>query len=263
MGAVLCGLLQWWIDGAADNLLATLLIVLSTVVLYEYLIRSRAILDQPISTLMLLGFNTTTTLVALFAQTLSGLAVTHLLRAPVLTFSLMSGLLLLAIGVHWCYRHLAATVALREWLARRVFQPLGALEAPMSGPSGPWLRFGAVSTLRGNAEFGDVNGKLFQAMGFLQWLPFVIPLYHQRWGKAYCDMRVHFPCWLPSCWSWQASAWRAMPRQLMLIGPFRRVDLLALGGPPGIAHHRTHCGQPGAGCSFWSASPCLQTCRPP
>ena len=45
-----CGLLQWWIDGAADNLLATLLIVLSTVVLYEYLIPSRAILDQPIST---------------------------------------------------------------------------------------------------------------------------------------------------------------------------------------------------------------------
>lgn len=220
-GAVLCGLAQWWIDGSSENLLAVLCIVLSTGVLYEYVIRSRAILDQPISTLMLLGFNTTTTLVALVAQTLSGVAVIHLLRTPVFTFSMMSGLLLLAIGVHWCYRHLAATVALRDWLARRVFQPLGALEAPNVWAIWAMATLGALSTLRGYAEFGDVNGKLFQAMGFLQWLPFVIPLYYQRWGKSYCDMRVHFPLLVAFVLILAGIGLARNARQLMLIGPFQ------------------------------------------
>ena len=91
----------------------------------------------------------------------------------------------------------------------------------MSGPSGPWLRLGRCPHCEAMPNLSDVNGKLFQAMGFLQWLPFVIPLYHQRWGKAYCDMRVHFPLLVTFVLVLAGIGLARNARQLMLIGPFQ------------------------------------------
>lgn len=218
---LLCSLIQIGVDASYENIVATLLILGSTCVLYEYLERSQAIVNEPISSLMLIGFNWTTTWVAFVAQTLSGLGVVHLLRTPMATFGILSGLLLLAIGTHWVYRHLAATMALRQWVAQRVYCPLGALEAPHVWAVWAMASVGALATLRGYAEFGDVNGKLFQAMGFLQWLPFAIPLYYKKWGRDYCDMRVQTPLLIAFVVILAAIGLVRNARQLMLIGPFQ------------------------------------------
>ncbi|MGE5452627.1 MAG: hypothetical protein ACM3VZ_12405 [Acidobacteriota bacterium] len=220
-GAVLCGLIQCGIDASTDNLICTMAIVVSTLCLFEYILRSDCMVAHPVSTLMLIGFNATTTLTALLAQSLSGVAVIHFLRAPVVTFNLLSGLLLLAVAVHWVYRHLAATTALRVWAAEQVFRPLGALEAPNVWALWAMALLGALSTLRGGAAFGDVNGKVFQAIGFLQWLPFIIPLYYKKWGRTYCDMRLHSVLLALFVLALAAIGLARNARQLMLIGPFQ------------------------------------------
>lgn len=178
-------------------------------------------IDHPISGLTLIGFNTTSTLVALIAQSMSGMSFVHALRAPVLTFCLLSSLLLLAVFTHWVYANLAFTQSLRSWIAERVFQPLGLLEAPNVWIIWAMALIGAASTMKGGAAYGDVNGKVFQALSFLQWMPFAIPLYYRKWGRAYCDMRIQSTLLIAFVFVLVAIGLMRNARQLMLIGPFQ------------------------------------------
>lgn len=239
--AVLCGLIQIGVDRSYDNLISVSLVVASSVVLYEYILRSRVMLDHPISGLALIGLNTTSTLVALVAQSLSGMSFVHSLRAPVLTFALLSGLLLLAVFTHWVYASLAFTRSFRNWLAERLFQPLGLLEAPNVWVLWAMALIGAASTLKGGAAFGDVNGKVFQALGFLQWMPFAIPLYYRKWGREYCDMRLQTVLLILFVLLLAGIGLMRNARQLMLIGPFQAAltYFLVASQDPGFVTKRT------------------------
>lgn len=239
--ALVCGLLQVGIDRSYENLISVTLVVLSSMVLYEYIMRSRVMFDHPISGLTLIGLNTTSTLVALIAQSLSGMSFIHSLRAPTLTFGLLSGLLMLAVLTHWIYANLAFTTSIRNWLAERLFQPLGLLEAPNVWVLWAMALIGAASTLKGGAAFGDVNGKVFQALGFLQWMPFAIPLYYRKWGRDYCDMRLQTTLLILFVLLLAAIGLMRNARQLMLIGPFQAAltYFLVAAQDPGLVTRRT------------------------
>lgn len=219
--AVLCGLLQCWLDASVDNLVSVTLVVVSSYVLYEYFLRSGAIVDTPVSSLALIGFNTTACLVSLVAQTLSAQGLVHLLRAPQETFAILSGLLVMAVLVHAAYRNLAFFMSLRQWFAQRVFEPVGALNEPPVWMIWTMAAIGAVSTFKGGAAYGDVGGKFVQALSFLQWLPFVIPIYFKKHGRDYCDMKLQWPLLLSYVLLLAAIGLTRNARQLMLIGPFQ------------------------------------------
>jgi len=216
---LVCGLLQLLIDPSHDNLLSVLLIVGSTLLIYQYLDRSRATVDYPVSSLAIIGFNVTTSLASLVAQTTSWVPVSQLLRGPVLTFSVLAVVSLIAVAVHWVYRHLAATASLRDGLALHVFRPLGVLDAPPIGILWAMACLGALSTLQGGAAFGDAGGKFFQALSFLQWLPFAIPLYYKKYGDAYCDIKKQIPLLIAFTIALMGIGLLRNARQLMLIGP--------------------------------------------
>lgn len=214
-----CGALQLVIDASHDNLWSALLIVGPTLLIYQYLDRSRATVDYPVSSLAIIGFNVTSSLASLVAQTTSWVPVSHLLRGPIATFSVLAAVSVIAVGVHWVYRHLAATVSLRDGLAMHVFRPLGVLDAPPVATLWAMAVLGSMSTLQGGAAFGDAGGKLFQALGFLQWLPFAIPLYHQKYGDRYCNMKKQIPLLIAFTAALMAIGLLRNARQLMLIGP--------------------------------------------
>lgn len=219
LSCLVCGLLQLVIDSSNDNVLSVLLIVGSTLLVYQYLDRSRATVDYPVSSLAIIGFNVTSSLASLVAQTTSWVPVTQLLRGPVLTFSVLAAASLIAVAVHWTYRHLAATVSLRDVLALHVFRPLGVLDAPPIGTLWAMAILGTLSTLQGGAAFGDAGGKLFQALGFLQWLPFAIPLYYKKYGDRYCDIKKQIPLLIAFTITLMGIGLLRNARQLMLIGP--------------------------------------------
>ncbi|MDE2401330.1 MAG: hypothetical protein KGL90_06665 [Burkholderiales bacterium] len=217
--SVICGLLQLLIDPSNDNVLSVVFIVGSTLLIYQYLDRSRSTVDYPVSSLAIIGFNVTSSLASLVAQTVSWSAVSQLLRGPVLTFSVLAGVSLIAVGVHWVYRHLAATAGLRDGLARHVFKPLGVLDTPPVSTLWAMALLGSLSTLQGGAAFGDAGGKLFQALSFLQWLPFAIPLYYKKYGDRYCDIKKQIPLLIAFTIALMGIGVLRNARQLMLIGP--------------------------------------------
>ncbi|CAH0351566.1 hypothetical protein [Aquabacterium sp. CECT 9606] len=219
LACVVCGLLQLVIDRSHDNGLSVLLIVASTLLIYQYLDRSRATVDYPVSSLAIIGFNVTSSLASLVAQTTSWVPVSQLLRAPVLTFSVLAAVSIIAVLVHWIYRHLAATVSLRDGLAMHVFRPLGVLDAPPIATLWAMAMLGALSTLQGGAAFGDAGGKFFQALSFLQWLPFAIPLYYKKYGHRYCDIKKQIPLLIAFTIVLMGIGLLRNARQLMLIGP--------------------------------------------
>lgn len=216
---VVCGLMQLIIDSSNDNMLSVLLIVGSTLLIYQYLDRSRAPVDYPVSSLAIIGFNVTSSLASLVAQTTSWAPVSQLLRGPVLTFSVLAVVSLIAVAVHWIYRHLAVTVSLRDGLALHVFRPLGVLDAPPIGTLWAMAILGSLSTLQGGAAFGDAGGKFFQALGFLQWLPFAIPLYYKKYGDRYCDIKKQIPLLIAFTIVLMGIGLLRNARQIMLIGP--------------------------------------------
>lgn len=219
--AVLCGLAQVGLDSSSDNLVSVALVVSSSFFLYEYLLQSNAVVDTPVSSLALIGFNSSACLVSLIAQTLSAQGLVHLLRAPQETFAMLSGLLVMAILVHAAYRQLAFFMALRQWFAVRVFEPVGALHAPPVWMIWVMAAIGAASTFKGGAAYGDVGGKFLQALSFLQWLPFAIPIYFKKHGRDYCDMKLQWPLLLSYVLLLAMIGLTRNARQLMLIGPFQ------------------------------------------
>src|SRR5579884_3503440 len=100
----LAGCAQVIIDSSAANLACTIIIATATVPVLLYIRLTDATDQQPLSTLVLLGFCTTTLLGALLAQSAAGAAVSASLRQPVTTFATLGAYVLLAVVVHAIYR---------------------------------------------------------------------------------------------------------------------------------------------------------------
>jgi hypothetical protein len=196
----LAGFAQLIIDPSATNIVCTLIIVAGTVPVLSYIRYSDAMDQQPLSTLALLGFCTTTLYGALLAQSVTGNAVSASLRQPVMTFTVLGAYGLLAIGVHVAFRFFT-DLNRPPGLIRRSLAGVGMYSTP-SVPT-LWVAgfIGCISycfprpdpTLNGGGAEGGLVGAVALAFNFLIAAPFLIPLYRMLEGPRYSRSRWIYP----------------------------------------------------------------------
>lgn len=190
---VVCGVLQFFIDNRYDNLIPTVMVVVTSSMMIQYMRISESMTTHPLSSLALIGFTVSSQFGALITQSLDGAPFTHLLRAPMLTFSVLGGVHLIAIGTHWVYRHFKPFDNASHAIANHVVTPLGGHTIPPLLTVWILGGIGFLATASGGGQFGDVGGKFFAGLAFLIWLPFLIPIYHRIQGADYSDIKKQIP----------------------------------------------------------------------
>lgn len=215
-----CGALQLIIDPTVDGIVCDILVVASTSAVIQYLRISRAPMEHPVSTLAMLGLCTTAQFASLVAQTLYWNPISFMLRVPIYTFSILAGVQFLAILAHLCVSRIKALNQVRGFFAERIVLPLGGFSVPSVGSIWALAFFGALAAFfTGAADTGNVGGKLFEALSFLAYLPFMIPLYYMSFSERYCSIRR------------QGALVLVYAILLVLIGIARNVRSLVLVGP--------------------------------
>lgn len=193
---VLCvasGMAQLFIDGSPDNVESVGWVLCSCTVVLSYLWRSQATTTHPLSSLSLLGLLNSTQMAALIAQTADGQSLSAMLRVPTFTFFMLAVVSTVATGLHLAYRYLLPLQVPSQWLANRVWGPLGALSPPP--PIVIWClsAIGILAQLVGGGGIGDVGGKFLAGLAFMMWLPFLIPIYQRMSGGTYCNIKKQLP----------------------------------------------------------------------
>jgi hypothetical protein len=197
----LAGCAQVIIDSSAANLACTIIIATATVPVLLYIRLTDATDQQPLSTLVLLGFCTTTLLGALLAQSAAGAAVSASLRLPVTTFATLGAYVLLAVVVHAIYR-LFSRPNRSPGLIRRSLDRIGLYATPSIPALWVMGSVGCLSYclprpdssggLNGNPE-GGLTSAVALAFNFLISAPFLIPLYRKLEGPQYSRSRWVWP----------------------------------------------------------------------
>jgi len=215
----LCVLSQILIEPSYENIWSVVMSGAGIAALTQYLWKSRPFDDAPLSSLALLGFCVTSQLAALVAQTMQWSPYVHMLRDPLTTFSVLSGVQLIGIGTHYVYRHFQPLYGFRDKVASVVLSPWGVHDAPR--PLALWVMslIGVASMAKGGAEMGDVSGKALQALEFMTWMPFLILVYQRQFGEAYCSFKKQAPLVLLYALVIVGIAMARNARQLMFIGP--------------------------------------------
>lgn len=217
---LVCGLLQVFIAPSGDNLICTLLVVASTSAVLQYLRISRAPMKYPVSSLAMIGLCATTEFMSLVAQSFYWNPLVYMLRVPLFTFSVLAVVQLLAIAAHMCVTRMKAIQDVREFLAERVVLPMGGFSVPSVGSIWAMSFFGALAMLVGGAsETGNAGGKLFEALSFFAYLPYMIPLYYMSFGERYCSIKKQVVYVALYALLIVAIGMAKNVRQLMLIGP--------------------------------------------
>lgn len=184
---------QGFIDASEINLLSSVMVGLSSTLLIQYLWHSDAMVTNPLSSLALLGFTASSQLVALMTQTLDGTAFTAELRAPLLTFSILGTVHIVAVLVHFVFRKFTPLSEASAFLGAKIFGPMRAHEIPTPLTLWALAAIGSIANISGGGGFGDVSGKFLAGFAFLIWAPFLIPLYHDILGDAYCKIKKQLP----------------------------------------------------------------------
>jgi len=184
------------IDPSATNILCAIIIALGTIPVLLYVRYTAAVDHQPLSTLVLLGFCTTTFFGALLAQSGAGTAVSASLREPVRTFTTLVVYELLAVVVHAVYR-LFNEPGRPPSLVRRSLERLNLYATP-SVPALWILGFiGCLSYALPRPDSGGLNAGLASAVGlafnFLISAPFLIPLYRKIEQTEHASSRWMWP----------------------------------------------------------------------
>lgn len=196
----LAALAQIIIEPSLTNLACTAIIVAASVPVLLYIRFSAAVDQQPLSTLMLLGFCVTTLYGALLAQSVSGSPVSASLRQPVATFAVLAAYELLAVLAHAAYR-LFSNPGRPAGLVRRSLGRIGVYATP--AVPALWIA-GIVGCLSycmprpdGATGAGAAEGGLLSAVAlafnFLISAPFLIPLYRKLEGPGYARSRWVYP----------------------------------------------------------------------
>lgn len=225
---VLAAVVQIAIEPLMDNMLSVLLVLGSSLVVLEYLRITRTPVQYPVSSLALLGLCLMTQYVSLLVQTAYWKPLVYMLKAPVETFLMLGAVQVLAVLSHWLYRHGWPFQAAREFIADRVLAPIGAFHVPSPGSIWTMAFFGALSLLAGNQEMGNVGGKIFEAMGFFAWLPFMIPIYYKKYGDRYCSRNTQYVTLALYVLLLIAIGVARNARQIMLIGPMQAAFMFFL-----------------------------------
>jgi hypothetical protein len=216
---LLCLMCQAAIDPSYENFLPALMSCASIAVLVQYLWSSRPFDDTPVSSLALLGFAVTSQGAALLSQTFQWQPYTQMLRAPMTTFAALSLVLLMAVGTHYAYRRFQPLHAWRDLVSRNVLSGAGLYDVPR--PAFIWAVsvIGLLSAFKGSAATGDVGGKALQALEFLAWMPYLLLVYHRRYGASYCNIKVQLPAVVVYALLLVVVGMSRNSRQLMLMGP--------------------------------------------
>jgi hypothetical protein len=186
---VVCLFIQVKVDASTENLVSTALVCGSTTLLVQYLWRSQAMQTHPISSFALLGFDASCQFVSLVTQSLEFAPFVNQLRAPLLTFTILSMSLVVAIVAHVCHRHFLPFRTASEGLAKHVFGPLQVHRIPQPYTLWIFASVGLFAMATGGGNFGDAGGKFMAAFTFMMWAPFLMPLFQKIVGNGYCDMR--------------------------------------------------------------------------
>lgn len=228
--ALLAAAGQLLIDSDAVNALAVLLVTASVIGTMQYLERTHAFDDAPISSLAVLGLCVTTQWASLMAQTLAGNGLVEGLKMPLETFSMLFVVQALAVGSHGLYRRFQPLRVVRGAIAEAVAAPLGLYRPP--SPTALWLMslIGAGSLAVGSAEAGDAGGKLFQAFAVFAWLPAMIPILYARYGSAYCRISAQIPLLAGYALLLVGIGLARNGRSLMIVGPIQLLLVMLIYG---------------------------------
>lgn len=218
---LLCGILQAFISPTTDNLVATTYVVLGTTVILQYLLRSGCSSEYPITSLALLGLNITSLSASLLTMTAYWRPIVENLRAPEITFPLLASIHLAAVFAHWIYTKFTPFYNSSQILATKLLKPIGLFTTPHI--AAVWIMglIGAFSQFLGHANTGDVSGKAIQALGFLCWMPFLIPFYYKQSGENFCNFRKQLPFIIAFIATMIAIGLARNVRQIMMIGPLQ------------------------------------------
>ena len=188
-GFVSC-LLQIGIDFSPENALVSILAFITSTLTFQYIFRSKAYRDYPLSSLSLLGLCVTTQYGSLLSQTIGWTPLIANLRNARYTFCVLSAYQITALLSHQTYRSIASTLSIRQFLATRVFQPLGVFEIPSPGNCWTIGIIGFLATIVAHpSSDSELASRAIWGLGFLTWLPFILPALYQRYGDDYCSIR--------------------------------------------------------------------------
>lgn len=186
---VLCLLslpVQMAVEFSSVNVAAASIVFASSAATLLYLLWTPALRTHPLSTFALLGFCVTTQMGALLVQSLTLTPIAHNLRQPLLTFGLLAAFQATAMLMHVAHRWLLAPGGGNpDALPRRALAWLGVYDAP--GPGTLWFMggVGLVSLFIGGLGDSPTH-KVFEAIAFMAWAPYLIPMFLLRLGRAYC-----------------------------------------------------------------------------
>lgn len=229
---------QLIIEPSVDNLYIVLLVLVSSLILFEYLYRSESLIYFPLSSIAMLGLCLMSQFVSLVVQTVYWHPLGYMLRAPDDTFAVLAAVQVLAVGAHWTYRKIGFFQVTKNFLAERVLAPLGGFAVPSVGSIWTMAFFGALSMFAGGAQTGNVGGKIFQALSFLSWVPFMIPIYYKKYGERYCSIRTQGVVIALYVMLLVVIGMARNARQIMLIGPLQAAFMfliMALQDPKPVA----------------------------
>ena len=184
---------QFTIDFTPDNVAASCLVLAASLAVLLYMLWTEALITHPLSTSILFGFCITSQLGALLAQSFTGVSLTENLRQPLQTFAWLALFQVTALLAHAIYRQFYRPQNTHApSLLRQLLQRAGLYRAPNVGTLWFLGFIGLCGQLLGNISHGAV-GKLAQAMAFVAWAPFLIPMYVAELGEGYCRRQRHYP----------------------------------------------------------------------
>lgn len=173
---------QFFIDFSTDNVAASCIILTSALATLLYFRWSKALEIKPLSSFALFGFCVTSQLGALLAQSASWVAVSSNLHQPLVTFSMLAMYQAIALIAHALYMMTASSTS-RPGLLRYTLQKLGVYTTPSA--LNLWF-IGGMGTF--SLLLSNVNA-VANGLSFFAWSPFLIPIYIQKEGPTYCDIK--------------------------------------------------------------------------
>ncbi len=168
---------------AEDNLVATLLALVASLLGIVHALDGRRFRAQPISALALLFYTLTSTSGALLVKTLEWTPLTDRLLVPRETFAVLFGTQLVLLLADRIYMSARPLHAIRRFVNQRLLQPVGVMHWPSDWQLWMLGGIGCLSVMltgtdyESGASFGmaGAGAKFLRAFGFLKFAPFLIP----------------------------------------------------------------------------------------
>lgn len=198
---LLCAFLQWLIDPGALNNLSVVLVLISSFVTLQTVVRASVFRVAPLPALIVLGFNVATSSGALVAQTFSLRAITFNLQVPVFTFGGCAIFQLSLLASLWIFLLPSGFRSSARVINRVVARPMGLMRAPTPGQL--WmmgllgagvLAWSATVAYSGEVAYGDVGDKFLLGLTYLVYAPFLIPIARYVYPEARPVTRINL--WL-------------------------------------------------------------------